>query len=155
VEAINRVLAKRVGHRLLVRKGHRFSTRFVSVSEEPIQLLVPVAESAAELLEHGERLLIKQCENPSCVLYFYDTTKNRSRRWCSMEPCGNRIKAAAYYRRMRARNSGTRLPDPRRRPRTTEGTAKAPSSSGQEMRSSGSSKRAPGTRARLLARRSP
>lgn len=30
----------------------------------------------------------------ACILFFYDTTKNYSRRWCSMSACGNRMKVA-------------------------------------------------------------
>jgi predicted RNA-binding Zn ribbon-like protein len=102
VDVINRVLASRPSHRRLVRDGQAFRTLLVPQAAKAIHLLAPVAESAADLLEHGEPSLIKSCENPSCVLYFYDTTKNRSRRWCSMEVCGSRIKAATYYRRKRA-----------------------------------------------------
>ncbi len=102
---INRVLARRQSHRRLVRDGRTFRTHLVPVASGPLDVLVPVAESAANLLEHRDPTLIKQCENPSCVLYFYDTTKNHSRRWCRMEVCGSRIKAAAYYRRTRARRT--------------------------------------------------
>jgi predicted RNA-binding Zn ribbon-like protein len=105
---INRVFASRQSHRRLVRDGRAFRTHLVSVASGPLDLLVPVAESAATLLEHGDPTLIKQCENPSCVLYFHDATKNHSRRWCRMEVCGSRIKAAAYYRRTRARHTKAR-----------------------------------------------
>jgi predicted RNA-binding Zn ribbon-like protein len=44
---------------------------------------------------------IRQCEMPSCVLYFHDTTGRR--RWCSMAGCGNRAKAQRHYARSRAR----------------------------------------------------
>jgi predicted RNA-binding Zn ribbon-like protein len=37
------------------------------------------------------------------VLFFYDTTKNHARRWCSMAFCGNRHKVAAHYRRLRGK----------------------------------------------------
>ena len=45
--------------------------------------------------------LVKACQNPQCVLFFYDTTKNHARRWCSMAACGNRAKVAAHYQRAR------------------------------------------------------
>jgi predicted RNA-binding Zn ribbon-like protein len=61
-----------------------------------------IARDAADLLVHGDRSLIRQCECESCVRVFYDTTKNHSRRWC-VEKCGSRVKAANYYRRKRAR----------------------------------------------------
>jgi predicted RNA-binding Zn ribbon-like protein len=101
VAAINRVLAARPAHRELVREGPRWVSRERPVSASPHHLLVPIAESAAWVLEHGDPSLVRRCEGSSCVLLFYDTTKNRSRRWCSMEGCGSRAKAAAYYRRTR------------------------------------------------------
>jgi predicted RNA-binding Zn ribbon-like protein len=46
---------------------------------------------------------IKACAHPDCVLYFHDTTKNGTRRWCSMAVCGNRAKAARHYERTKTR----------------------------------------------------
>lgn len=43
---------------------------------------------------------IKRCGK--CILHFCDTTKNGTRRWCSMAICGNRAKAARHYERTRA-----------------------------------------------------
>ncbi|ONM47785.1 CGNR zinc finger domain-containing protein [Nocardia donostiensis] len=40
---------------------------------------------------------IRQCAHPHCVLFFYDTSKNGTRRWHSMTTCGNRTKAARHY----------------------------------------------------------
>lgn len=99
VDAINRVLATRPAYRRLVPDGDRFVSRLEPVRAAPLQLLVPVAESAAWLLEHGEPGLVRRCGGADCVLYFYDTTRNHSRRWCSMDECGSRAKAGAYYRR--------------------------------------------------------
>ncbi|SFH60919.1 CGNR zinc finger domain-containing protein [Priestia megaterium] len=42
---------------------------------------------------------IRNCEHPECRLYFVDTSKSGKRRWCSMELCGNRQKAAEFYAR--------------------------------------------------------
>ncbi len=103
VTAVNRVLASRPVYPQLARKGKGYATRLEPLSDAPLHLLVPVAESAAWLLEHGERSLVRRCEGPQCVLFFYDTTKNKSRRWCSMEACGSRAKAMAYYRRKHPR----------------------------------------------------
>jgi predicted RNA-binding Zn ribbon-like protein len=44
---------------------------------------------------------IRQCAHPRCVLWFLDTSRNGSRRWCSMAGCGNRAKALEHYRRQR------------------------------------------------------
>ncbi len=42
---------------------------------------------------------LKCCELQSCGWAFYDTTRNRSGRWCSMRTCGSRHKARAYLKR--------------------------------------------------------
>jgi predicted RNA-binding Zn ribbon-like protein len=62
-------------------------------------LLGPVAESMAQLLVDGNFGLVKQCEHPDCILWFYDRTKAHKRRWCSMALCGNRYKAAQFRKR--------------------------------------------------------
>ena len=42
---------------------------------------------------------LKACANEECRWAFYDRSKNRSGRWCSMGVCGNRSKTRAYRRR--------------------------------------------------------
>lgn len=42
----------------------------------------------------------KACRNDSCRWAFYDQSRNRSRNWCSMQICGNRIKARQFRERM-------------------------------------------------------
>lgn len=44
---------------------------------------------------------VKACANDTCHWAFYDRSKNRSRRWCSMEVCGNREKTQAFRVRHR------------------------------------------------------
>lgn len=105
IAAINELLQYQWGYLKLLQKDDRFVLEFRPLIEQPFQLLVPIAEAAADLLTNTDFSLIKRCNNPLCVRYFYDTTRNHSRRWCSMETCGNRIKVAAYY--ARKNHSGT------------------------------------------------
>ncbi|MGY2264843.1 CGNR zinc finger domain-containing protein [Pseudomonas sp. SDO5561_S422] len=63
------------------------------------QFLAPIAEAAATLLVEGDFGLIRSCEHPECVLWFYDRTKGHRRRWCSMALCGNRHKVAEFRKR--------------------------------------------------------
>jgi len=62
------------------------------------------AVNYVELLT-GDPSRIRRCAHPECVLYFYDTSPKRSRRWCSMAGCGNRAKAARHYARSRQPDS--------------------------------------------------
>lgn len=45
---------------------------------------------------------VKQCVHPDCVLWYLDTSRSGTRRWCSMSLCGNRAKATRHYRRRTA-----------------------------------------------------
>jgi predicted RNA-binding Zn ribbon-like protein len=67
----------------------------------PAHAVALLADAAARLLTEKDLTLVRRCENPACVLHFYDTSKNHRRRWCSMDICGNRMKVAAHYRRQR------------------------------------------------------
>ena len=44
---------------------------------------------------------LKICPAEDCRWAFYDTSRNRSKRWCSMEVCGNRSKVRAFRDRSR------------------------------------------------------
>ena len=101
IALINDLLNNQVGYAELRRTRGGFEKRIHASFNEPEHLLLPIAESACDLLCYSDISLIKKCENDACALFFYDTTKNHSRRWCSMSACGNRMKVAAHYRRLR------------------------------------------------------
>ncbi|MCZ0999042.1 CGNR zinc finger domain-containing protein [Streptomyces mirabilis] len=44
---------------------------------------------------------IRRCAHDTCILHFFDTSRNGTRRWCSMAACGNRAKASRHYARTR------------------------------------------------------
>ena len=106
LDQLNRALRVREGYSEIVRTKDGYDTRFQPRLDEPAHLLVAVAESAARLLSEGDLTLLRKCQNPRCILYFYDTTKNHRRRWCSMAGCGNRAKVAAFYQRNRESDDG-------------------------------------------------
>jgi predicted RNA-binding Zn ribbon-like protein len=68
---------------------------------KPTDLWVPIINATADLLTETEPSRIRKCE--SCVLHFFDTSKKGSRRWCSMNICGNKLKVAAYQQRQRGK----------------------------------------------------
>lgn len=71
---------------------------------QPEDLFAPLAHSAATLFAETDRNRVRKCGQ--CVLHFYDTSKKGTRRWCSMQLCGNRLKVAAYAARQRLANEG-------------------------------------------------
>ena len=55
---------------------------------------------AAFLAELDGRLdRFRVCADPTCSAVFYDRSRNRSGRWCSMSVCGNRAKVRAFRER--------------------------------------------------------
>jgi predicted RNA-binding Zn ribbon-like protein len=67
-------------------------------------LLLQVLASALELLQAPAP--VRQCPGENCGWLFVDTTKNGSRKWCSMDPCGSRDKMRRYRSRKRIVRQG-------------------------------------------------
>ena len=63
--------------------------------------LAGVAAALAASMADGAWPRLKVCRETTCRWAFLDTSKNRSRSWCSMRMCGNRTKTRAYRARRR------------------------------------------------------
>jgi len=64
--------------------------------------LRPVVHAAVEILTAGVLDRVKGCGG--CRFLFYDESKNRSRRWCSMDDCGTEEKMRRYVAARRTRS---------------------------------------------------
>ena len=84
----------------LQRDGKKLGLGAAFKTEKPNDIWAPISISVAELLSDVAPGRLRQCE--ACVVHFLDTSKKGSRRWCSMNICGNKIKVAAYQQRKRA-----------------------------------------------------
>ncbi|MEJ2864274.1 CGNR zinc finger domain-containing protein [Actinomycetospora flava] len=62
---------------------------------------LPAWSAAEDYLRLVERApdRIRRCAHDRCVLHFFDTSRNGTRRWCSMATCGNRVKASRHHQR--------------------------------------------------------
>ncbi|MFC4906447.1 CGNR zinc finger domain-containing protein [Actinomadura gamaensis] len=82
------------GHPRLIPADHR--------SNQDVRAgLAHVAAAVMEAVADGTWARLKVCQESTCRWAFLDTSKNRSRAWCSMRVCGNRTKTRAYRARMR------------------------------------------------------
>lgn len=97
VAELNEVLARGSVRRLLGEQGPDTAVDLDDPSWGPAWV---AAADYLDLLRAPDR--IRRCGHPDCVLYFFDTSKNGTRRWCSMAGCGNRAKAARHQARARA-----------------------------------------------------
>ncbi len=84
--------------------GRRVALRFeasgpaIGYDDTATGMLVDVLD------EHraGRLQRLKACANPDCQWVYYDASRNRSGRWCSMGECGDVMKARAYRARSRS-----------------------------------------------------
>jgi predicted RNA-binding Zn ribbon-like protein len=70
------------------------------VAQGPRGALTRVLASTQILVRAGVWNRLKVCPDDGCSWAFYDESRNRSRRWCSMDVCGNRHKVRAYRDRL-------------------------------------------------------
>jgi predicted RNA-binding Zn ribbon-like protein len=96
---LNRLLAEDNSFQRVEAAGGRLLSRRVRRWESTGELMLPLAEAAADLVCGEDFRLIRACEGAACTLLFLDRTKAHGRRWCSMAVCGNRAKAAAHRAR--------------------------------------------------------
>jgi len=78
----------------------RVELRGDSVVLDGADALADVTAVALTAMLDGSWKRLKVCRN--CQWAFYDTSKNRSGSWCSMQLCGNRLKTRAYRTRRRS-----------------------------------------------------
>jgi predicted RNA-binding Zn ribbon-like protein len=102
VDELNRALSDSLSRMRLVPTGDSFEWDWAEDGDMLERPLWHVVQSAATLLTLGRLDRVRQCKDDRCGWLFFDMSKNRSRRWCSMEACGNRAKARRHYRKSRA-----------------------------------------------------
>ncbi len=99
IEPVNEILRITEGHDELAAQDGIWKIEFVAREGGLDWLLAAVARSGAEIAAEGARARLRLCANPHCGLFFYDNSRTRRRRWCSMAVCGNRSKVAAFARK--------------------------------------------------------
>jgi predicted RNA-binding Zn ribbon-like protein len=101
MEKLNHLMAQHPMRTRVRTAGKRLTTELYFEPQQPEDLFAPLAHSAAELFADVDPGRVRKCAH--CVLHFHDTSKKGTRRWCSMQLCGNREKVAAYAARQRRR----------------------------------------------------
>ncbi|SHM69139.1 CGNR zinc finger domain-containing protein [Rhizobacter sp. OV335] len=107
LEPLNRLLARDEGYgQVIAVSGPESDDGITGLQWAPMRrwrspdaLLLPIAQTMAELLTSADFSQVKACEGPACTLLFLDRTRGHKRRWCNMAVCGNRAKQAAHRER--------------------------------------------------------
>ncbi|MFT3866757.1 MAG: ABATE domain-containing protein [Solirubrobacterales bacterium] len=69
-------------------------------ADDPIAAgLALIARDALALIDSEDLARIRACANADCRVLFIDHSRPGTRRWCSMQTCGNRAKKAAQRNR--------------------------------------------------------
>jgi predicted RNA-binding Zn ribbon-like protein len=99
--ALNEALSTAMAQSVITETEEGFAWDWTFAEDALDQMLGPVLHDAAELLTSSTLDRVGQCADDQCGWLFIDTSRNRSRKWCSMKDCGNRAKARRHYRRSR------------------------------------------------------
>ncbi len=100
LEAFDRDAQAALAERTLTPGEHwRWTWRDDGALELPLRI---VLASSVDLLVEDDPARLRQCPAPDgCGWLFYDTSRNATRRWCSMSMCGNGAKSRRFQRRRR------------------------------------------------------
>jgi predicted RNA-binding Zn ribbon-like protein len=91
--------AEAVAHARLAPASTGFELTWAG--DDPERVLWPLATAAVDLLRSGPLERVKACAH--CRWLFLDQSRNRSRRWCSMNECGGNEKMRRYRARLATR----------------------------------------------------
>lgn len=95
---LNHALAEAPRRDCLAQAGGSLGWR-IEIKPTAANLLTPALWSVADIIAGPDSARLRECANDQCLWLFLDDSKNGTRRWCSMQACGNRAKAHRHYQR--------------------------------------------------------
>lgn len=97
LDELNSALAQAPALLRVHKQSDRIKAEWTSAADGLQQVLFAVLSSAADLLASDRLGRVRECASADCTWLFVDASRNRSRRWCDMSACGNRMKARRHY----------------------------------------------------------
>lgn len=103
IDVVNRWAARHRGPLLRPAAGGAGATRLTAAPDPPTvrTALAALAAELVRLVESGDADTLRICTHDRCGIRFLDRSRGHNRRWCSMQRCGNRTKAARHARTAR------------------------------------------------------
>jgi predicted RNA-binding Zn ribbon-like protein len=99
ISLFNSELGQAMSKACVVDKDDGFVWSWNAQANDLQRLLWPIVRSTADLLTSKAFSSMRICAADDCGWLFLDTSKNKSRRWCDMKSCGNRVKVNRHYER--------------------------------------------------------
>ena len=100
LELLNDLLSEMQSHLRFGAVNSSFAWEWTETNQLNF-ILWQIVRSTADVLTSPDCDRLRECAGVGCGWVFLDFSRNRSRRWCDMEDCGNRAKANRYYDRKR------------------------------------------------------
>jgi predicted RNA-binding Zn ribbon-like protein len=98
LKGFNKALANMLSHSRLAPYERGLRWDWDSHSDKLDSVIWPIVRSAVDLMTSGAIKRVGQCaDERGCGWLFWDSSRNRSRRWCDMSDCGNRAKVRRFY----------------------------------------------------------
>jgi len=94
LQGLNRILSQGQNHRGILPAVRGYGWGWIGPASDLDRAMWSVGWSAASLLTGPDLNRLKCCDG--CERLFLDASRNRSRRWCDMNGCGNRAKVARH-----------------------------------------------------------
>lgn len=100
---LNKAISTMHARSKLIYKDNNFLWDWHSDKERLDFVIWPILRSATELMTSDALQRVGQCaDEEGCGWLFWDSSRNKSRRWCDMQDCGNRAKARRHYHRAKS-----------------------------------------------------
>jgi len=98
LKGFNKALASMLSHSRLAPYERGLRWDWDSHWDKLDSIIWPVVKSAVDLMTSEAIKRVGQCaDEKGCGWLFWDSSRNRSRRWCDMSDCGNRAKVRRFY----------------------------------------------------------
>jgi predicted RNA-binding Zn ribbon-like protein len=97
----NQYLSEAIRNSQISPSDGGFSWSWQEEEDPSDRILWMLVRETANLITSEEIERVGECaDDRGCGYLFIDTSRNHSRRWCSMEDCGNRAKAQRHYQKI-------------------------------------------------------
>jgi predicted RNA-binding Zn ribbon-like protein len=100
---INRYLSLAKLNSKLIRENKKYKIISNPVVKDWNYVLSSITASFAQLISGPEINRIRECDNPECKWFFYDESKNSSRRWCC-NTCASLMKVRRFRQLKRSQD---------------------------------------------------
>jgi len=108
LETVNDELLKARKNERLASTENGFQWKWTDSETALDRMLWSIAQSGAEFLMTGDLSRLRECGGEECGWLFEDTSRNKSRQWCTMQDCGNLAKIRRFRTRMRSSSKTNR-----------------------------------------------